>query len=397
MNNLKNTKLNNQEIKENKTILNSHPQEIWLSVTNKCNLNCSHCKLTRPEKENMRQSKRVDIDDKLFEKIKTQVFPFINKVVFGGTELSEQLFNKNWDYIFDQTAKFPLDIHIITNGTLLTQERIKKFIDREVTLSVSIESCRRELYEIMRGRHYDKVFDLIKQGCELKKKLKKDGAVIKFGVTLFRDNIYEIPQMLEYAKNIGISEINSNHFCPQFEYQREQSLVYHKDVYNEIYDASMEKAGKLGINLDMPPKFYIPTINEAAFERAPVYDKNSSCCYLPWSATSIDQVGKITPCCGAASMMGDLNKKDFLSIWNGKKYQILRETVNTDKAPDYCRNCVTRAGGRLSDSSLLSNIGAGSGFSMKRLFFLNLREGMIKNKITKPIYEVLEKVYKKIY
>lgn len=396
MNNLENKKLNNQEIEDGKLVLKSYPQEIWLSITNKCNLNCSHCKLGTPERENMRHAGRVDMSDELFEKIKKQVFPHINKVVFGGNELSEQLSSKKWDYIFNETAKFPMDIHIVSNGTLLTEERIRKFIEREVTLSISVESCNRELYEIMRGKNYDKVFNMVKYGCELKKKLKKDKAVIKFGVTLFRDNIYELPEMIEFASEIGASEINSNYFCPHFEYQRDQALVYHKDIYNQIYDIAMAKASKLGMPLSMPPKFYIPKINEKNIEKSLICDKKNNECYLPWDVVSIDQEGKVIPCSGVTFIMGDLKKEDFFDVWNCKKYQNLRSSVNSKHPTDYCNNCLIRGDGKVPDSSVLSAIGMGGGHSIKRMLLLNIRSKMLKNKITKPAYFILEKIYKKI-
>ena len=396
--NIENTKLNNREINDKKIILQSYPQEIWLSVTNKCNLSCTHCKLGTPERENMRRSKRIDISDKVFEKIKNQVFPYINKIVFGGNELSEQLFCKNWDYIFEETAKFPMEIHIVSNGTLLTEERMRKFIEREVTLSISMESCNRELYEAVRGKNnYDKVFNLIKYGCELKKKLNKDKAVIKFGITLFRDNIYELPEIIEFASKIGVSEINAGHLCPHFEYQRDQVLVYHKDTYNQVYDIAMEKAQKLGVILTMFPKFYIPKINEKNIEKPQICGEKNKDCYLPWNVTSISQEGKVTPCSRVTSIMGDLNKEDFFDIWNNKRYQSLRKSVNNGNPADYCKYCSVRGDGKVPDSSILATIGMGAGISTKRMLLLNIKEKMLSNKITKPAYYLLEKVYRRIY
>ncbi|MFH1453369.1 MAG: radical SAM protein [Armatimonadota bacterium] len=392
MDKLTNEKLNKQETKEGKLVLESYPQELWLSVTNKCNLNCAHCKIGRPEKEPFKAAGRADMDRALFDKIKRQVFPFIGKVIFGGTELSEQLFCKDWDHIFEETSRFPLDIHIITNGTLLTEERIRKFVEREVVLSVSIESCKPQLYESVRGKFHGRIFELVKYGNELKKKLGKDKAVIKFGVTLFKDNIYELPELLTFAKELGVEEINTGHLCPQYEFQREQSLVYHKDTYNNIYDVAKDKASKLGIYLDLPPKFYIPRINEDTFHKR----KTGSKCFWPWTAASIDQHGKVTPCCGSGSVMGNIAKDDFTKIWNSRKYKSLRKTVNTDTPPDYCRDCAVRTDGVISNTALMSAIGADKGFSAKRMLLLSLRDSLTGNKITKPVCGILEKIYKKI-
>ncbi|MFH1453371.1 MAG: radical SAM protein [Armatimonadota bacterium] len=385
------------EKKKNKGLVEGlYPSTVWLSLTNKCNLLCTHCKLRRPEKDNLKAAAKHDISDKVFEKVKTQVLPFIKKIYLGGNSYSEQLYADKWNYFFDEIAKFPVEIYIITNGTLLTEERINKFIDKEITLSISIESIKRELYEDMRGKFYDKVFSMLEYACRQKKEKSKDKAGIRFGVTLFRDNIYELTEMIDLAHKLGMTGINASHFSPQFESQREQSLIYHKELYNRIYDEAMEKAKKLGIDLDLPYKFNILRINEKEVKVKESLEHKNYCPW-PWKGASINHEGKVMPCCGSGSVMGDLNKNDFTDIWNGKKYRSLRETIGTKNPPDYCRGCITRTNGQISNAKMLSAIGMDKDFSLKKMMFLSLREKMVKNKFTKAVYYGLEKVYKKIF
>lgn len=367
---------------------------IWLSVTNKCNLACAHCKLGRPEKEKLKFAKRIDMSDGIFEKIKNEVLPFVRNVTFGGSELSEQLFCKRWDYFFDEVARFPVDITVITNGVLLNEYRVKKLIDRGAVISFSVESVKRELYEKIRGRFYDKVFGMIKYACDLMNKSKENKAAVTLGFTIFRDNVYELPELVSFANRQGIKQMYVAHLCPQFEYQREQSLAYHKDLYNEIYDITAEKARNANVHIDLPPKFYVPRINEEGYERR---IKSEGLCHFPFHAAAIGEDGKVSPCCGSSSIMGDLRKNDFIDIWNGPKYKRLRKTINTELAPGYCRDCILRTRNHAANSKLLSAIGADKGFSLKKMFLLNLRGKMLENKIAKSAYYALEKIYKKIF
>jgi hypothetical protein len=48
------------------------------------------------------------------------------------------------------------------------------------------------------------------------------------------------------------------------------------------------------------------------------------------------------PCCATSSVMGNLEKSTFSSIWNGNKYKKLRRTVNSPRPLVFCRDCVFR-------------------------------------------------------
>ena len=136
--------------------------------------------------------------------------------------------------------------------------------------------------------------------------------------------------------------MSAHHFVPWYEYQRSQSLVYHKALSNECFAEAARRAEQLGIKVFL----------EAPFEIEPMAPKRHAIetrgkpqrddCFLPWTSISVNEWGIVHPCCGSDMFMGDLNRQQFGEVWNGHRYQELRETVNSDEPLSVCATCVQR-------------------------------------------------------
>lgn len=66
-------------------------------------------------------------------------------------------------------------------------------------------------------------------------------------------------------------------------------------------------------------------------------------CYEPWQTTYVTYDGHVRPCCAMGESFGNLLDSSFEEIWNSKKLQLLRRTVNS-KNPAFieCRDCYLR-------------------------------------------------------
>ncbi len=60
-------------------------------------------------------------------------------------------------------------------------------------------------------------------------------------------------------------------------------------------------------------------------------------CGNPWTHVHIKSDGLVYPCCFSDEVMGDLRKESFEGIWNGEKYQDLRESLRTGEYWETCR------------------------------------------------------------
>jgi radical SAM protein with 4Fe4S-binding SPASM domain len=144
--------------------------------------------------------------------------------------------------------------------------------------------------------------------------------------------------LIRRSSELGVDRVEVHHLFPAFEHQRYQSLVYHRTLTNEMFDQATDAARAFGVELRLPRRFEKSSMTGEP-EGTPG-DGGRLNCPLPWIATSIAENGDVAPCCGASSkVLGSLRKSNFEDIWNGRAYQDLRRTANSDKPWDVCAVC----------------------------------------------------------
>jgi radical SAM protein with 4Fe4S-binding SPASM domain len=313
------------------------PSFAWIALTNRCNLNCSHCQRGVLKEQGLLRNREMSWD--VFNRLETEVFPHLKRIQFGGSNFGEQLLASKWDDIFKKVRKRNMRMVIVTNGTLLSKERARAMVAAGMEFNFSLEGARKESYEAVRGQGFDKFIDIIRGTCREKIKNPESGAQISLGFTIFRDNIQQLPDLVRMASEFGVDRIIVTHFCPWQEGQRNLSLVYHKELSNQVLARARILAGELGITLYLPRPF---EIHHDENSQAPLSDGTRKPCYHPWKSFSINENGDVMPCCATSAVMGNLEKSSFSEIWNGSKYRRLRRTVNSSRPMVFCRNCAFR-------------------------------------------------------
>jgi radical SAM protein with 4Fe4S-binding SPASM domain len=173
------------------------------------------------------------------------------------------------------------------------------------------------------------------------------GASLEFALTLFADNIDQLPGIVRTAAELGADRLFAQHLLPKNEDQKLQSLFYHRKAANAAFEEAATLGKALGVNVVLPKPLPCGSMTPV---QAAEKDKGSPAglapCYLPWTSVNVHENGDVLPCCVADSSltMGSLKKNSFEEIWNGRAYQRLRRTVNSDKPPRTCAICAMRGG-----------------------------------------------------
>jgi MoaA/NifB/PqqE/SkfB family radical SAM enzyme len=358
-----NSTLNRQELSQKLLRLNSRPRHGWLAITNQCNHLCIHCSLGHAE---YRKQPVIEMPLSVWERLEDELFPYMESVIFGGNNLGEQMVASCWDTYFDRLMKFPLRPEFITNGTLFNDERVEKTVAKECEIRFSIEAAKKETFEKIRGKSYDLVMNNIKKLHQEKQRHPGNKTVLVFGVTIFRDNIEELPLMVDLATDLGIERMEVHHLHPSFQEHRYQSLIYHRSLCNQKLQEARERALKLGIwflgpmDFPMEPMQRVSNKLKSQKQKSELPDR----CILPWSWVSINESGEVMPCCAMPLVMGNLKRQSFMTVWNNYKYRHLRRTVNSNRPVGICRHCHDRLDedlyeqtSRVDDFSLLQKIG----------------------------------------
>lgn len=113
-------------------------KRIYIEITNSCNLNCSFCS------KNNRQPRQISRSE--FNHILDQVKPFTEHIYLHVQ--GEPFMHPNLIDFLDDSYKYGLKVHLVTNGTLLSKVDSSLYSHPAlVQLSISIHSAQMKVYD----------------------------------------------------------------------------------------------------------------------------------------------------------------------------------------------------------------------------------------------------------
>jgi radical SAM protein with 4Fe4S-binding SPASM domain len=174
---------------------------VW-NFTYKCNLKCKHCY------SDSGKSAKNELSTKEALKVVDQLADFgVTSLAFSG---GEPLMRKDFFEVAKHAVDSGLYVSLATNGTLLTEENVRKL--KEIGLhyvEVSVDGSNPETHDYFRGQ--TGAFDKTMQG--LKNCMDKDICTC-IAITGTKNNLKEIPAVLDMAENMGIDRFTLFNFVP---------------------------------------------------------------------------------------------------------------------------------------------------------------------------------------
>jgi len=167
----------------------------FLSLTNKCNLNCKYCyqnssALTSTKNE-LKKEDWVNILKELKE-LKAK------KICFVGGE--PFLYKYFWE-ILEDTFKRGFKIKVFTNGTLLNKRNLKKIKEYNVKLSFNLNSQNYKVQEFYQGKgNWHKTVEAIN-------KCKKQKIKFEIASPVTNKNLYDIEKLVDFCEGLGAKRI----------------------------------------------------------------------------------------------------------------------------------------------------------------------------------------------
>ena len=67
---------------------------------------------------------------------------------------------------------------------------------------------------------------------------------------------------------------------------------------------------------------------------------NPKFCISPAITILLEWDGTLLPCCRDHIVLGNLNEKSFMELWNGDEMKRLRETFYKGELRPYCKQCM---------------------------------------------------------
>jgi radical SAM protein with 4Fe4S-binding SPASM domain len=229
-----------------------------------------------------------------------------------------------------------LELHVITNGLLITPQIIIALKRLEASVMISIDGARPATYEsIRRGATFERVLESARDCAQ-------QGLLEAINFTILKENYTEIPGILELAVSIGAPKVTFIGLKPCHNYPEE--LLSPKE-YGEAIRLTCQAAQKTGVEFFFDEPFFWSTVKEwGLMARAPahgagiVVPSTTACAFGDY--LFIEPNGAVKPCSFAQSVLGNVNDRPLDEIWRESLSSPFLQKIKDPKSrTGYCRSC----------------------------------------------------------
>ena len=320
------------------------PRELYLETTNRCNELCDQCPRTHLKRE-------PDRDLSLAEVVGiTDQLPRLERVVLHG--LGEPMLNPELPAIVAHLRGRGAYVLFNSNATALSERLGRALIAADLNeLRVSLDGATPHTYARVRGvteRTLPKIIRNLATFTQLQRELGAARPRLSFWFTAMRENLHELPGLVDLALETGVREI----YVQRLIYfgtglaREEQALFRHAQAEElEIIRQTARRCQEHGLDFQATgattPIEYLGRTTQQ-IERRPW-----SPCERPRKLAYITATGNVFSCCfapfhpGPAStrVLGNAFEQPFAEIWNGPRYRAFRAAFDSDEPWDQCAGC----------------------------------------------------------
>lgn len=288
------------------------PPMVVVSITNVCNLRCTHCYYSKFVKLPSYHPNMLKWE--IWEKMCNEVSNWPGVIMNFGTDGEPLLHPRFLDMLRLARRKSISPINITTNGLLMDEKFNKAVTEENLSdiINISVDAFTPETYAKIRGGNFER---LIKNIHNLIEERNNSSSPLKVQV-----NFIDQPD----------SRAEVNAFKEYWEKRADHVLI------RTYYDAT-SVTGETGPNI---------TGKQAVFEQTDRWP-----CQQFWRRFNIADDGTARFCVDDwfnKTRVGDLNVQSIAEIWTGDEYNRLRHlqiTGQFDKIP-YCTKCTEWQGMR---------------------------------------------------
>jgi radical SAM protein with 4Fe4S-binding SPASM domain len=314
------------------------PEEIYLEVTNRCNLKCTTC----PQSWGMSEDS-ADLSPETARVLLAQL-PAIRRVVLHG--IGEPTLNPRLPEIVSVVKERGAYALFNTNGLLLRGALLEQLVRAGLDeVRISVDAATPETYRLVRGADmFSRVIANARSLAETRGRLASVTPRISLWMTGLKSNIRELPALVRVAAEAGINEV----YIQRLVFSGRNLARQDEALYGQMEEAELAGlreaeavAAELGVALR-------GSSEALPLERAPGFaDRPWSACRRPTSLMYVTANGNVLPCCiapftdapYASLVLGNTRVMSLEEIWNDHKYEEWRASMQSDQPPGACRGC----------------------------------------------------------
>jgi radical SAM protein with 4Fe4S-binding SPASM domain len=322
------------------------PSCLYLETTNRCNLRCKSCIVYRGGWEPERD---VSLADLLMI---AEQLPGLERAVLHG--IGEPLLNPDLPAMIRHLKSKNVAVLFNTNGILLNNKRQKELIDSQVDeIRISLDAASADGYKAVRGSNkFQLIVDNLRTMARRLRSRKLSKPTLSLWYLANRENIYELPNLIELAASIGVNEVHLQRLVYFLDDEGYGMARSHKSLTNpstevsELMEQSVARAADLGILFTASGLTNPVRSVQGSGPKGTPWKK----CFRPWEVIYITAQGNVLPCCispfstteYSSIVLGNIFESSIEEIWYGAKYREFRKRHQSRTPPKCCQGCGSR-------------------------------------------------------
>ena len=301
------------------------PYVISWNLTQRCNLRCKHCYIdaSHAMPGELSTSEALRVLDQIGDVNRETIL-----ILTGG----EPLLRPDLEVLVERAAGLGMMVVLGTNGTRLSVDRARELAQRGLSgVGISLDSLVASRHDAFRG--LEGAWSAAVEGI---RSARLAGLDAQIQITLTRDNISELPQVLRFSREADVKVLTVFFLvCTG----RGQDLV---DLTPEEYEHALEWLVSVNPNGVMVRPRCAPTFRRVLAQKKPdsiLLQSDAGRCMAGKNYCRITPDGKVTPCPYMPLEAGSLREQSFGAIWESAP---LFETLRAPDLQGRCGECEYR-------------------------------------------------------
>jgi len=301
----------------------STPYMIDWAITNRCNLECLHCRGMAAD----------ELDGKLLLQVAEQI-PSLKPrwVIIEGGEvlLCGKLFE-----VIEILRSNDVKVYLISNGMLLDRPTARRLAALDVNLMISIDGADEKSYEKTRK---GASFERLKQSVALAAEYR---ILDSCPVTIGKHNHRQIGRLFRFVREIGYKKVAILGLKPCKDYKE---LALNGAEYESLFFSIIQHQKTYGLDVYVDEPFFKPFLREhniefsADSENGIIVPEVSRCIFGEYMF--IETNGDVKPCTFAPVVIGNAGERPVSEIWaNMRNSEFIKELTDLSNRESQCSEC----------------------------------------------------------